>query len=135
MAKDITAITKIELHWVGGRTTEYLVPANEVPAFVQATQRLHYSPGINPHTGGATIKIWKITSRSMTVGGPYWWTTLELQHNGDPAGARIIGFDNHETVLFLDEDSEEHKAHVQAELEEERAERSRLAAEFCDEAA
>lgn len=135
MTKRITPITKIELHWVGGRTTEYLVPANEVPAFVQATQRLHFSPGINPHTGGATIKIWKITSRSMNVGGPYWWTTLELHHNDDPAGARIIGFDNHETVLFLDEESEEHKAHVQAELEQERAERSHLAAELCNEAA
>lgn len=132
MTPSITPITKIEIHWVGGRTTENFVPAPEVPAFVRATQRLHHSPGINPHNGGAAAKIWKITSRAMNVCGPYWWTTPDLQENQDPAGARVIRWDGHETLLFLDEESDEHKASIQADLEEELAERERLEAELAE---
>ncbi|WP_293811819.1 hypothetical protein [uncultured Bosea sp.] len=105
----VTPISEVELHYAGGTTARYWVPSSEVTAFAQACRRLHHTPGVNPHSGKDTIKIWQITSRSMSVAGPFWWSTPDLQSNGDPAGARIIRWDKPAEVLFLDEDADDYR--------------------------
>ena len=40
----------VKLHWVeGGTPTEYIVHANELSMFLEATLKLHSDPGVNPH--------------------------------------------------------------------------------------
>jgi hypothetical protein len=61
-----------------------------VGTFVEASKRLHWKPGKNPHNGANTAKIHRITVAELGARGPYWWTVPSLHANGDPAGARII---------------------------------------------
>lgn len=102
----IIPISEVELHFAGGNIATHMVPTSEVSAFVEASKRLHHSPGINPHSGGQTAKVWKITSRGMRIDGPFWWSTPDLGNNDDPAGARILRWCGTE-VLFIDEDAPE----------------------------
>lgn len=86
----LSDVRQVTLHFVEGAGSTFLVPLAEVGRFVEASKRLHFKPGINPHNGVNTSKIWKITSASLECRGPFWWTVPDLQNNGDPAGARII---------------------------------------------
>ena len=117
MAKKITAITKIERHWVGGETALDFIPESEVARFVTACIRLHHTPGINPHTGGEARKIWKIVAHDMNVRGPFWWSTPDLQKNGDPNGARIVAW-SLSRELFVDKDSADYQEMLRIELED-----------------
>lgn len=103
-AEHITPISEVDLHFAGGSTITHMVPTLDLSAFVEASKRLHHSPGINPHNGGETAKVWKITSRPMRIDGPYWWSTPDLGDNGNPAGARILRWGATD-VLFIDEDA------------------------------
>lgn len=100
----LTDIRQVTLHFVGGSPGKYLVPLSEVGRFVEASKRLHFRPGVNPHNGGETSKIWKITSAALELRGPFWWTVPDLQKNGDPAGARIVDGGREET-LFVDHET------------------------------
>lgn len=117
MAKKITAISKIERHWVGGESTIDFVPEAEVARYVEACIQLHHTPGINPHTGGEARKIWKIVAHDMDVRGPFWWSTPDLQKNSDPNGARIIDWPL-SRELFVDKDSADYQEMLRIELED-----------------
>lgn len=87
----LSDIRKVTLQWQrGGPPTSYLIHKDEVPAFVEASKRLHFDPGVNPATGGRTARIWQIIVAPLEFTGPYWWSTPDLGRNEDPAGARII---------------------------------------------
>lgn len=113
----ISAVRKVTLCWVESAPTSFLVAESDVDTFVEATRRLHWKPGRNPHNGGECSKIWRITVATMEMRGPFWWTVPDLQNNGDPRGARIIdgGIDR---VVWVDE---EHSNRLRAEEAEAEA--------------
>jgi hypothetical protein len=86
----VSEIRKVTLNYVKSPPSTYLIPAAEVERFIEASKRLHWRPGVNPHNGNSTARIWQITVAELKFQGPYWWTTLGLQTNGDPAGAHIV---------------------------------------------
>lgn len=97
-------LRQVTLDYVGGSASKYLVLASEVDRFVEASKRLHWQPGINPHVtdrDARTSKIWRITVAKLELRGPFWWTVPDLQNNGDPAGAHIIDAGIGKTV-FVD---------------------------------
>lgn len=124
----IAPITKVVLHYAKGPLTgrncgkpvlgEHYVPTVDVDLLVQASIRLHHTPGINPHTGGAAARIWKITSEDMVLSDPCWWTKPSLNSEDNTKGARSISWHG-DTILFLDETSQEH-------IEAERARQEQL---------
>lgn len=87
-------IRKVEIHWVSGSPTSYLVHVDEIAKFVEATVRLHFNPGINPHQtdrkARKCARIWKIEVQKLVFKGPYWWSTPNLGINNVIDGARTI---------------------------------------------
>jgi hypothetical protein len=92
MADLTMPISKFEIHWVGGETTVHFVPTSDLAQLVEATVRLHHSPGINPHSGKETRTLWKIVTYRMEIAGPHWWSTPDLGINGNTGGARIVNW-------------------------------------------
>lgn len=86
----VADIRVVSLHWVGGSPTNYFVHKDEVAAFVEASRRLHFDPGVNPANGHKTSRIYQIDVEELLFDGPYWWTVPSLDGNDDPAGARIL---------------------------------------------
>lgn len=91
----LSDIRKVEVHWVEGRpSTSYLIHVDEIDKFVEATKRLHFKPGINPHQtdrkARKCAKIWRIDVQKLVFKEPYWWTTPDLGVSGKMVGARII---------------------------------------------
>lgn len=102
----LSEIRKVELAFHGTSPSSYLVLESEVERFVEACKRLHYKPGVNPHNGAQTAKLWKISVGPLEFNGPYWWTVPSLARNDDPDGARIIDCYGGK-VVFIDPDDED----------------------------
>ena len=113
---DISDVRQVSLYYIGGAPTSYLIPIGEVDRFVEASKRLHWRPGKNPHNGADAAKIWKITVSSLELRGPFWWTVPDLQKNGDPAGARFIEGGSGK-VVFVDDEYVARQNAEQAEAE------------------
>lgn len=113
----ISDIRKVTLFYIDGTPASFFVPAAEVDRFVEASKRLHWKPGCNPHNGSKTAQAYQITVATMGLRGPFWWTTPDLQNNCDPAGARIIDVDKERTVWI----DEEYFARCEAEQAEDEA--------------
>lgn len=99
----LSDVRKVTLYYIGTTPSSFLIPAAEVDRFVDASKRLHWKPGRNPHNGCEASKVYQITVGTMEARGPFWWTTPDLQNNGDPAGARIIDVGTERTVWVDDE--------------------------------
>lgn len=69
--------------------TEYHLLYRDVEAFIEATYKLHVSPGINPHNGRVTIPVVKILAYTCKP-TKYWWTDPSLSHNDDTAPGRVL---------------------------------------------
>lgn len=113
----LTDVRQVKLYWIKSAPTDYMVLSSEVDTFVEATKRLHWKPGINPHNKHECSKIWRITVAPLDFRGPFWWTVPDLQNDNDPLGSRIID-GGRETVVF---DDEEYIARLRAEEAEEEA--------------
>ncbi len=120
MDAKLSDVRKVSLHWIEGAPTSYFVLSAEVSTFVEASKRLHWRHGINPHVkdrDNTCAKLWRISAAVLEFQGPFWWTVPDLQKNDDPRGARIIGGGKEET-LFIDE---EYVARCEAEEAEAEA--------------
>lgn len=113
----MSEMRKVTLLFLEGDPHHYLIPADQVDRFVEASKRLHWKPGRNPHSGLETSKIWRIAVSELECRGPYWWTVPDLQENGDPAGAQIID-EGRSRVVWSDE---EYLARCEAEEAESEA--------------
>jgi hypothetical protein len=60
--------------------------------------RLHHDPGVNPHNGRKTRRIWKITVVELEWLGPFWWSTPDLQKNNAATGVPVLDSYNEKTV-------------------------------------
>lgn len=93
------SLRQVTLHWRKGEPSTHIVSESDFAKFLEATLELHHDPGINPHNGGETSRVVKITSRSLRPDGPFWWTVPGLKENFDPKGAKIWMWTlNEETV-------------------------------------
>lgn len=101
-AADLRVVT---LDYVEGGAVSHIVLQEHVATLVEASKRLHFAPGVNPATGEATARIWRIRVAELRAGGPYWWSTPNLGNNGQPDGALIIN-EGIFTTAWIDEDHE-----------------------------
>jgi hypothetical protein len=68
--------------------------SDHVGRFAEATVKLHWDPGVNPHNGNQTAVLGAMTVHELWQSGPYWHTTPDLQNNNDPAGAIQFDWDS-----------------------------------------
>ena len=83
-------LRKVILYFCGGGCSEHIVKTTDLAKFIEASQRLHYEPGINPHNGKVTARLSCIEVSKLVSGGPYWWSTPSLKENGDPDGVEVF---------------------------------------------
>lgn len=89
VAGDISEFRLVRMDFCYGAGNEYIVHKDHVCRFVEASVKLHHTPGINPANKEETSRIWRITSAPLH-GCSYWWTTPSLEGNDNPDGATII---------------------------------------------
>lgn len=84
-------LRRVELHWEHDKEpTVHIVSEQELQILIKATVKLHHHPGVNPHIRNArTSQVAKITVQKLEPSGPYWWSTPNLQEDGDPNGATL----------------------------------------------
>ena len=86
-------LRRVELHWEHGeKPTVHIVSEQELQRLIKATVKLHHHPGVNPHVkdrDAKTAQVAKIIVQRLVSSGPYWWSTPNLQENGDPNGATL----------------------------------------------
>lgn len=101
----ISELVMVVVHYKDGNHPDTkIVPKVDVEKFIEATKKLHHSPGINPHSKLKTARATHIFVYGMEVSGPFWWSTPDLQQNYDPNGARIIGEGRTLQVIELDKE-------------------------------
>jgi hypothetical protein len=86
---DISDFRMVRMDFCYGASNEYIMHKNHVARFVEASVKLHHTPGINPANKETTAPIWRISSAPLH-GSSYWWTTPSLEGNDDPSGAAIV---------------------------------------------
>jgi len=101
---------QVTLHFRNGdaiSTSEHLVHKDDVDALVEASKKLHYDPGINPHCGRKTSQIYMISVATPYIAGPYWWSTPGLgKIKDESSGANLINWSG-KTVWMSPEYKEE----------------------------
>lgn len=90
----------VRMDFCQGSSNEYIMHKDHVARFVEASVKLHHTPGVNPVNKEPTSRIWRIESAPLHQCS-YWWTTPSLEGNDDPAGAAIIKSGPSEQ-LFID---------------------------------
>jgi hypothetical protein len=85
----ISELRIVELWFKDGSPQKHIVHQDDVDKFVEATLKLHFKPGINPHvTDGdnKTSRVSQIWVFPIVNQGGYWWSDPELKSN---TGAHI----------------------------------------------
>ncbi len=80
----------VELEFVDGSAARHIVSAGETAPLIFASVKLHNYPGINPHNNQQTLGLKRIVIYEIGQSGPFWWSTPDLQNNGDQNGAQIL---------------------------------------------
>ncbi len=112
---DITDYRQVRMDFCYGKSNEYIMHKDHVARFVEASVKLHHTPGINPANKVTTAPIWRITSAPL-YGSSYWWTTPSLEGNDNPQGAIIVKGGPSENV-FIDRDKLEQFCRDEEEME------------------
>lgn len=97
---DISEFRLVRMSFCHGSGHEYIMHKDHVARFVEASVKLHHTPGINPANKEPTSRIWRIDSAPLHASS-YWWTTPSLDGNDSPDGAAIVKGGPSET-LFID---------------------------------
>ena len=113
---DIADFRLVRMDFCYGASNEYIMHRDHVARFVEASVKLHHTPGINPGNKEPTARIWQITSAPLHVSS-YWWSTPNLRGNDNPEGAGIVEGGPSET-LFVDREYTDRMAAEEAAMEE-----------------
>ena len=116
VAGDIADYREVRMDFCYGKSNEYIMHKDHVVRFVEASVKLHHTPGINPANKEQTSPIWRITSAPLH-GSSYWWTTPSLEGNNNPDGALIVRGGPSETV-FIDRERLEQFRREEDDMEE-----------------
>lgn len=87
MAKDLRVVTLCFHH---GRDEEYIVHREQMQTLIDASIKLHFDPGINPHSLVEAAKIYAIKVARLRAYGQYWWTKQNLGTDKTEDGAFTI---------------------------------------------
>nr|AIA11767.1 Unknown Function [uncultured bacterium] len=98
---DIRDFRLVRMSFCEGHAQEHIMHKDHVARFVEASVKLHHTPGINPATKGKTAPIWRIESAPLHT-DTYWWATPSLDGRDEDAGAAIVRNGPFET-LFVDQ--------------------------------
>jgi len=115
VAGDISDYRQVRMDFCYGSSNEYIMHKDHVARFVEASVKLHHTPGINPANKEPTSPIWRITSAPLH-GSSYWWTTPCLEGNDNPEGALIVKGGPSENV-FIDHARLDQFRREEAEME------------------
>ena|SRR5665213_2272120 len=80
----ISELRTIVLTYKGSKNaSRHMMHESQVKAFVEATLKLHYHPGINPYTGGKTSEIELIVSYRLDKSEQttFWWCSSTLSED------------------------------------------------------
>ena len=91
----------MEIFFQNAPSTKHLLRRIDVEKMVKAYKNLHYAPGINPHNGAITSKIFKITMAPLVLKEDYWWTKPNLDTIPNEEGAHMIE-DGYQITLWED---------------------------------
>jgi len=94
----LSELRQVTVAYEDGGHADYIVLADEVDRFIEATRRLHVDPGVNPHNGNPARRAVRISLSHLTMRGPFWWTSPELR-SGAAAGAHVIDADRTDIVF------------------------------------
>ncbi len=90
-------VWKVECVFEGGLIATHFMAFENIGRFIEASNQLHYCPGINPHNNQRTPKMKEILLWKLRTSGPLWWTTPGLGKNDDggyisayPGGAVLL---------------------------------------------
>jgi hypothetical protein len=114
---DISDFRMVRMDFCTGSAHEHIMHKNHVARFVEASVKLHHTPGINPANKEPTSRIYRITSAPLHQ-HVYWWSTPSLEGNDDPEGAAIIKNGPCETV-FIDKEYVDRLNREEDEMEAE----------------
>lgn len=78
-----------------GSPIAHLVHKDYVQDLVEASVKLHYSPGRNPHNGEKTSRLYYIECNQLLPDTVPWWGVPDLTSEGPVAIATERGFDKH----------------------------------------
>lgn len=88
----------VAMDFHSGSSTEHMVLAEQLDVFIDACKSLHFKPGINPHNGAETSRIWRLRVSELRASGPYWWAQTRLGTDADGEGAFTISAGISKTV-------------------------------------
>ncbi|MFH1631998.1 MAG: hypothetical protein ABIA47_03210 [bacterium] len=91
----VADLREVALVYEDSDISTYLVHVDHVRRFTDASIKLHYDPGVNPHNGGKAARIKSVAVSVPRFDGPYWWTTPSLDVDEDNMfqnGAMIISW-------------------------------------------
>lgn len=128
----VSQLCKVTLVFEGGHSPEYMMQADQVDTFIEASKELHFFPGINPHNGAKTSELREIyvakmrpftATRTDFLSHPkaYWHTTpglgvkmsnAEIQNKG----AQIVSFATRDRVWCHSSVAEEERLAYSAAL-------------------
>ncbi len=81
----------VSIDWKDGNSTEHIVIAEQLDVFLEACKRLHFRPGINPHNGVETARMWRLRVAELRAYGPYWWAKPGLDETPSDGAFTIRG--------------------------------------------
>lgn len=69
--------------------TKHIVMETDVQMLVDASVKLHYMPGINPHNKVDTARLWEITVAKLGAFKTFWWSQPSLGLEKFSPGAMV----------------------------------------------
>lgn len=83
-------LRQVTLAYEDGSQSSYIMTEDDVDLFVEASKKLHYNPGINPHSRhneynkDTTAEVVDIWVSHLDEGMAYWWSTPNLGVDDSP---------------------------------------------------
>lgn len=71
--------------------TDYFTTVLDMDKMVEATTKLHFNPGFNPHNNCPTSKIDGIDILMFKEHASFWWTNPDLKNENED-GAKLLEF-------------------------------------------
>jgi hypothetical protein len=80
----------------------HLLHERDVATFIEAQEKLHVNPGVNPHNLNRTSPMTYLTVEKIdhTRDASYWWCNPKLTDTRDGTGAVLIGWQEVESKHY-----------------------------------
>ncbi len=116
----VSELRQVRIEFDETTPSVYLMHMSQVATFMEATLKLHHSPGVNPHNQVKTAsakEIW-VTRFDRVGQKSYWWCAPSLQANAAESASLVVNHD-YERVWAREDVLARERAERKAELEAE----------------